>query len=61
MKVCPYNAISFLPDKKVSLVNDILVAVEIVEDRVFGESFTPPVLARYEEIFRAVRDRLQDS
>jgi len=37
-----------------------IFAVEIVEDREFGEAFTPPVQARYEEIFRTIRDRLRE-
>ncbi|MFC2133573.1 hydrogenase maturation protease [Bacteroidota bacterium] len=31
-----------------------IIAVEIIEDMVFGESFTPPLEAKYDEIFNEV-------
>ena len=55
------NALELGRQLELDIPDDIrIVAVEIVEDRVFGESFTPPVQTRYEEIFRIVRDRLRE-
>lgn len=35
-----------------------IIAIEIVEDMVFGESFTPQLKKRYQEIFRLVSNYL---
>ena len=53
------NALELGRQLRFEIPEDIrIIAVEIMEDRMFGEAFTPPVQARYEEIFRAVRDCL---
>ena len=42
---------------KMDVTKDIqIIAVEIVEDRVFGEEFTPPLQARYPEIIKEVEE-----
>lgn len=37
-----------------------IFAIEIVEDRVFGEAFTPPVQARYESIIDEIHTRMRE-
>jgi hydrogenase maturation protease len=41
-------------------LNIRIFAIEIVEDRVFGETFTPPLQMRYEAIINEIHNRLRE-
>ena len=36
-----------------------IIAVEIVEDRIFNENFTPPIQAMYEKIYNEVKELIE--
>ena len=33
-----------------------IIAVEIVEDRIFDDNFSPPIQEKYEEIFNEIKE-----
>lgn len=53
------NALRFGKKLKLDLPKKIdIIAIKIVEDRIFGNEFTPPLQAKYSQIIKTVRDKI---
>jgi hydrogenase maturation protease len=54
------QALELARQMKIDIPEDIrIIAIEIKEDKIFGEAFTPEVQNRYEEIYQVVKKNIQ--